>query len=227
VTLEGRGVLVVGAASAHGRAVALLAAARGAAVVFSVPPGEEARAAEIEGLAAGRAGSVTADATREDEAERLFGAALGRLPRVDVVVSATPDLPAQRLAETSLAEWEGAVARSLRGAFFVSRLAVEEFLAHGAGGRLVHVTPRVRPGAPAQALAAVTLQALLSLMRSTAKEYGPRRVACNAVVPVPLDAEGPGGGPPRDAVAEAVLFLASPEASYVNGEAIRASCSLP
>lgn len=223
MTLEGRGVLVVGAGSARGRAVALLAAARGAAVVFSVPPGGEARAAEIEGLAAGRAGSVTADATREDEAERLFGAAVGRLPRVDVVVSVAPDAPPRRLAETSLAEWDGAVSRALRGAFFVSRLAVEEFLAHGAGGRLVHVTPLVRPGAPAQALAAASLQALLSLMRSTAKEYGPRRVASNAVVPVPPDP----GGPPRDAVAEAVLFLASAEASYVNGEALRASCSLP
>jgi NAD(P)-dependent dehydrogenase (short-subunit alcohol dehydrogenase family) len=53
-------------------------------------------------------------------------------------------------------------------------------------------------------------------------------VACNAVVPVAPDASGSAGAPPpKDAVAQAVLFLASPEASYVNGEAIRASYSLP
>jgi NAD(P)-dependent dehydrogenase (short-subunit alcohol dehydrogenase family) len=131
------------------------------------------------------------------------------------------------LLETSLADWEAGVARGLRGAFFVSRLAVEEFLAHGAGGRLVHVAPVVRPGDPAQAMAAASLQALLSLMRSTAKEYGPRRVACNAVVPVvPADAVIYRQPPPTDAVAEAVLFLASAEASYLNGEALRASCRI-
>jgi 3-oxoacyl-[acyl-carrier protein] reductase len=216
VTLEGRGVLVVGAGSAHGRAVSLAAAARGATVVFSLPPGAEERAAEIEGLAAGRASGVSADATREDEAERLFGAAVGRLPRVDVVVHAAADPPPRRLAEISLAEWDGTVARALRGAFFVSRLAVEEFLAHGAGGRLVHVAPLVLPGEPGQALAAASLQAQLSLMRSTAKEYGPRGICCNAVVPAGHESSGS-----SEAVTEAVLFLASREASYVNGEALR------
>jgi NAD(P)-dependent dehydrogenase (short-subunit alcohol dehydrogenase family) len=229
LTLEGRGVLVVGGLSAHGRAAALLAAARGATVVFSLPPGAEARAAEIETLAHGRAVGVAADPTREDEVERLFAAAEARLPRLDVVVNAAPEPPSRRLLETSLADWEAGVALALRGAFFVSRLAVEEFLAHGAGGRLVHVAPVLRPGDPGQAMAAATLQALLSLMRSTAKEYGPRRVACNAVVPVvpvAADAAVHPQPPLTDAVAEAVLFLASAEASYLNGEALRASCPI-
>jgi NAD(P)-dependent dehydrogenase (short-subunit alcohol dehydrogenase family) len=226
VTLEGRGVLVVSSGSGHGRAVALLAAARGAAVVFSSPPEGEAGAAEVERLAGGRASALTADPTREDEAERLFGAAVGRLPRVDVVVNAATQPPPRPLLETSLRDWEGAVSLALRGAFFVSRLAVEEFLAHGAGGRLVHVAPVVRAGVSGQAMAAASLQALLSLMRSTAKEYGPRRVACNAVVPVaedPLHRPQPLG---TDPVAEAVLFLASAEASYLNGEALSASCRI-
>jgi 3-oxoacyl-[acyl-carrier protein] reductase len=202
VTLEGQGVLVVGAGSARGRAVALLAEARGAAVACG----------------------ADADPGREDEVERAFAAALARLPRLDVVVHVAPDPPPRPFVETSLAEWDGAVARALRAAFFVSRLAVEEFLARGQGGRLVHVAPLVRPGASGQGLAAAALHALLALMRSTAKEYGPRRVACNAVVPVAPDGAPPLGGPAEDPVAEAALFLASPEASYLNGEALRASC---
>ena len=203
MTLEGRGVLVVGAASGRGRAVALLAAARGATVVSA----------------------DEADPGREDDVERAFAASVARLPRLDVVVHAATDPAPRRLVETSLAEWDRAVARALRAAFLVSRLALEEFLAQGQGGRLVHVAPVVRPGAPGQALAAASLHALLALMRSTAKEYGPRRVACNAVVPV-VDDEGERrpAPPTGDPVAEAVLFLASAEASYVNGEALRAQC---
>lgn len=200
MTLEGRGVLVVGAASPHGRAVARLAAARGGTVVSG----------------------GDADPGGEDDVERSFAAAVARLPRLDVVVHAASDPPARRFVETSLAEWDDAVARALRAAFFVSRLAVEEFLAHGQGGRLIHVAPLVRPGQPGQARAAAALHALLALMRSTAKEYGPRRVACNAVVPLPSAGSRPAGGPTEDPVAEAVLFLASPEASYLNGEALRA-----
>ena len=220
MTLEGRGVLVVGAGSARGRGVALLAAERGAAVAFSTSPGDAA-GAEIGRLARGRAFGIVADPGREDDAERLFAAAVDHLPRVDVVVNALADPHPRRLLETSLREWDGAVARPLRAAFFVSRLAVEEFLAHGNGGCLVHVGPLVRAGAPGQTVAAATLRAVLSLMRSTAKEYGPRGVACNAVVPVAPHG-APDGGLGEDPVAEAVMFLASPEASYVNGEAIRA-----
>ena len=222
MTLDGRGVLVVGAGSARGRAVALLAAERGAAVAFSTPPGQAAASAEIESLARGRAFAVAADPGREDEAERLFASAVERLPRLDVVVNAVADPPSRPFLETSAAEWDG-VARALRAAFFVSRLAVEEFLAHGNGGRLVHVGPLVRAGAPGQAVAAATMRAILSLMRSTAKEYGPRRVACNAVVPVARHG-APHAGAAEDTVAEAVMFLASPEASYMNGEALRAVC---
>ena len=58
----------------------------------------------------------------------------------------------------------------------------------------------------------MALEALLSLVRSTAKEYGPRGICCNAILH---------SGPADEAVVEAALFLASPESSYVNGEVLR------
>jgi NAD(P)-dependent dehydrogenase (short-subunit alcohol dehydrogenase family) len=227
VSLDGRGVVVVGGPSAYGRAVAVAAAARGATVVYSVLPGREVQAAVVAGTAESRMTTVTADPSREDEVERLFGIAVDRLPRIDVVVHAAPAPPPRGLVDTSLAEWEHDVASALRGAFFVSRLAVEEFLAHGAGGRLLHIAPLVLPGEPGQALAAAALQALLSLMRSTAKEYGPRRVVCNAVVPVAGGPRTPPGTAHGDAVSEAILFLASEEASYLNGDALRVAATVP
>jgi NAD(P)-dependent dehydrogenase (short-subunit alcohol dehydrogenase family) len=209
VSLSGLGLVVAGGATARGHAVAVAAAQRGAQVVAS--GGSEEAVSRLSELTEGRATGVVADPALEDDAERLFGTAAARLSRIDMVVSAVPDLPVRALSELTLAEWEEGVARALRGAFFVSRLAVEEFLARGAEGRIVHVAPAPRPG-PGQSLAAVSLEALLSLVRSTAKEYGPRGICCNAVVH---------SGDADAATVEAALFLASSEASYVNGEALR------
>lgn len=209
MSLSGLGLVVAGGATACGHAVAVAAAQRGAQVVAS--GGSEDAASRLSELSEGRATVVVADPALEDDAERLFGVAVARLPRIDMVVNAVPDLPVRAFSELTLIEWEEGVARTLRGAFFVSRLAVEEFLARGTEGRIVHVAAAPRPG-PGQSLAAVSLEALLSLVRSTAKEYGPRGICCNAVVH---------SGDANAAVVEAALFLASSEASYVNGEALR------
>jgi NAD(P)-dependent dehydrogenase (short-subunit alcohol dehydrogenase family) len=214
VSLSGLGFVVAGGATACGHAVAVAAARRGAQVVAS--GGSQEASARLSELTDGRATGVVADPALEADAERLFGAAVARLPRIDVVVSAAPGLPVRAFSELTLSEWEGGVARALRGAFFVSRLAVEEFLARGAEGRIVHIAPEPRPG-PGLAMAAVSLEALLSLVRSTAKEYGPRGICCNAVVH---------SGHAGAEVVESALFLASSEASYVNGEALRVGASI-
>jgi 3-oxoacyl-[acyl-carrier protein] reductase len=214
VRLSGLGFVVAGGATACGHAVAVASARRGAHVVVS--GASEEASSRLAGITDGRATGVVADPALEADAEGLFAAALARLPRIDVVVSVAPDLPARALTELTLSEWEEGVARSLRGAFFVSRLAVEEFLARGAAGRMVHVAPAPEPG-PGQSLLAVSLESLLSLVRSTAKEYGPRGICCNAVVH--------SGDAGAEAV-ESALFLASPEASYVNGEALRVGASI-
>jgi NAD(P)-dependent dehydrogenase (short-subunit alcohol dehydrogenase family) len=62
--------------------------------------------------------------------------------------------------------------------------------------------------------------ALRSLARSIAKEYGPRALSCNVVLPAPDGRARAGAGPALAALAETALFLASPAASFVNGEAL-------
>jgi 3-oxoacyl-[acyl-carrier protein] reductase len=236
----GKGFVVTGGTRGLGRALVLAAAARGAHVVFCGRPGSEAAAEEVVGAASGgpgRAFFVPADVASEESVERLFDAAMERLPALDVLVNNAGVRRDRLLVDTSLAEWNDVLGVNLRGAFLATRRAIEEMLAGGAGGRIVNVSSIVANGATGQAAYAASKSALLSFTRSIAKEYGRRGITCNAVVPGYLDTDmtadlTPEARRAREAVSphrrfgrpaevvEAILFLASAESSFVNGDAL-------
>jgi NAD(P)-dependent dehydrogenase (short-subunit alcohol dehydrogenase family) len=223
---EGKGFLVTGGAEGFGRDIVAAAVSRRAVVAFSGRPGTEEAAstlmAELRRAGAeGRACGFSADVSRETDVERLFEDALARLPGLHAVVMTTETLspPMGPLAESPLAAWDAAVASALRAGFLVARRAIEAFLGAGEGGRIVTVAPLLREGAGGQAGAAMVQGAIASLTRSIAKEYGRRGISCNGVAPVarhPPEFAGPPGS-----LVETVLFLASTDASYVNGETLR------
>jgi NAD(P)-dependent dehydrogenase (short-subunit alcohol dehydrogenase family) len=183
----GPDVLLLGADSAGGRAFARRAQERALSVCLS-----EAPAADLDEDAVERAFSLVADGPAP-------------LAVVQVVV-----VPAERdgIDALTLDAWQRGVTGGLRSAFLLARRAVEEFLGGGRGGRIVHLFDV--PGTCA--VADVTQAALLALVRSVAKEYGPKGVTCNAVL-ADLREEGRA----REA-AEVALMLAAPEGAYVTGE---------
>jgi NAD(P)-dependent dehydrogenase (short-subunit alcohol dehydrogenase family) len=183
----GPDVLLLGADSAGGRAITRLARAHGRTVCVADAP-----AAALDEDAVERAFSLVADGPAP-------------LAVVQVVV-----VPAERdgIDALTLDAWQRGVTGGLRSAFLVARRAVEELLGGGRGGRIVHLFEV--PGACA--VADVTRTALLALVRSVAKEYGPKGITCNAVL-ADLRAEARA----REA-AELALMLAGPEGAYVTGE---------
>lgn len=185
----GPDVLLVGADSAGGRAFVRLAQERARAVC--VP---DAPAADLDEDAVERAFALVADGPAP-------------LAVVQVVV-----VPAERegIEALTLDAWQRGVTNGLRSAFLVARRSVEEFLGGGRGGRIVHLFDV--PGACA--VADVTRTALLALVRSVAKEYGPKGITCNAVL-ADLREESR-----ALAAAEVVLMMASPEGAYVTGELV-------
>jgi 3-oxoacyl-[acyl-carrier protein] reductase len=236
---DGQGFLVIGGAEGIGRAVVLLAAARGARVLFSAGSCSQALAADLlaaaghEGGAVrdrpqpGRVSYLLTDLSTESEVDRLFDLASDLLPELRVLVVNLVGHGAlfqgKSLLETSLEEWSQGLSAGLRIPFLVTQRAVQEFVVGGEGGRVVYIlaTPPAG-GIPAFAgmtAAHVSMEAaqsaLASFTRSIAKEYGRRRIVCNAVL---LRGDGTSG--PVDAAAETVLFLASEEASFVNGEVL-------
>ncbi|MGQ0842371.1 SDR family NAD(P)-dependent oxidoreductase [Actinokineospora sp.] len=238
-----KGFVVTGGTRGIGRKVVLAAAAEGAEVVFCGRAESAATGAEVESAvraAGGRAWFVPADIAAEDDVERLFDVAGEVLPSIDVVVNNAGVARDALLVRATLADWNEVIGVNLRGPFLTCRRAVGEMLTQDGGGRIVNVASFTANGLVGAAGYAASKSALLSLTRSVAKEYGRRGIACNAVVPGFVDTDmtrdyDPAAkarlaklsphnrfGRPEE-VADAILFLASAEASFVTGDAVYVS----
>lgn len=237
--LAGRAAIVTGAAMGIGRAVAELFVAEGARVV-----GIDRAAGEPGGAAWPM---VSADVSVPADCERAVEQACAELGRLDVLVSSAGVQRYGDVPGTSVATWAEVIGTNLSGAFYVSKYALPRML-DGGGGAVVHVAS-VQAFVAQHGVAAYAASkgGLVALARAMAVDHAPA-VRVNAVCPGSVDtpmlrsaAELFAGGPagveemvarwgrmhpmgrpatPRE-VAEVVLFLAGPRASFVTGEALR------
>lgn len=205
--LDGIGLLVTGPAGPLAARIAAAAQQRGARVVLAVPAPADA----VEGGPA----RLRAEVRTEADADRLIDAVVERLDRLDLVVAVIAGETTGPLHELTLDAWRERVVEPLRRTFWLARRVMDEFLAGGRGGRLVLVADS--KGGTAGEPADVFDEALASLVRSCAREYGPRGVVCNLVLPART---GSNADQVRGLV-ETTLFLAGPAASFITGEALR------
>jgi NAD(P)-dependent dehydrogenase (short-subunit alcohol dehydrogenase family) len=179
----------------------------------------------------GRSGFHRLPALPADPAgsEALVDSALATLSRLEAmiaIVAASPLTPLDALPQD---EWRRRVIAPLAQVFWLVRRVVWEFLASGDGGRIVLVTEPLRAeaaGSSDEDANEVIAASLRALARSIAKEVGSRAVACNVVLAtaeagaVDVAGGGAGAGDPLRPIADAALYLASDQSSFVNGEAI-------
>jgi NAD(P)-dependent dehydrogenase (short-subunit alcohol dehydrogenase family) len=234
--VAGRSALVTGGGSGIGRAVALLLAANGAAVLVADRNREAAEtvAGEIEG-AGGTAAAFAGDVTKAEDVDRMVAAA-GELGPLRIGVNnAGIGGDSAPVGEYSEASWRSVLDVNLHAVFLCVKAEVNAMLAAG-GGSIVNMASVLASVGIANSVAYVTAKhGLLGLTKNAALEYGQQGIRVNAVGPgfitTPLlganldeatqsflagrHAMGRLGTP--EEVAAVVAFLASDAASFITG----------
>lgn len=236
--LKGKVVLVTGAASGIGRAIALVAAREGAQLVLADldPHAGNETLRQVQALG-NEALFATSDVGQPDDAQALVDQAMAHFGRLDAACNnAGIGGAAALLADYPLDAWEQVINVNLSGVFYGMRSQIPALL-RGGGGAIVNVASIL--GAVGFATAAAYTAAkhgVLGLTQVGALGYSARGVRINAVGPgfirtpmistldgdpvvhAALVAAHPIGrlGLPEE-VAELVVWLASTRASFVTG----------
>nr|WP_295465986.1 glucose 1-dehydrogenase [Mesorhizobium sp.] len=239
--MSGKVCLVTGGGSGIGRAAAILMAEEGAQAV--VIAGRREREGEDAADACRMAGAealfVKTDVTREADVERMVKGTVDRFGRLDVAFNnAGHQEKRLPLAEQTNAVYDAVFDANVRAVFLCLRHQLAAMAPRSTGSIVVNASVSgIRNPNPGFALYSASKAAVISLMRTCALEYAPRGVRINAVAPGRVITDmmlraGVGDvstvaaglplrrmGDPED-VAQAVVWLASDEASYTVGHVL-------
>jgi len=241
--LDNKAAIVTGATSGMGRAIALLFAKEGAAILANGRNQERGQSVveEIRSFG-GKVEFVAGDVAREQTNRSLVQECIGRFGRVDVVVTNAGQLGLGSVTEVSVDAWKQTLSVNLESVFYLVRSAIPEMERRGGGSIVVNGSIAAFKGFPQHAAYCASKGALLSLVRQVAIDYGPS-IRINLLCPGPVDTpliwdsaaafpDPPGAvsetarrtvmkrlGQPED-IARSALFLASSDSEWITGTAL-------
>jgi NAD(P)-dependent dehydrogenase (short-subunit alcohol dehydrogenase family) len=235
--LDGKVAVITGAASGIGREAAILFSNEGARVCVAdmgVEPGEKTAADCKEAF------FFKADVSNADSVQAMYAETEKRYGRIDVLYNNAGIMPADddSILITEPAAWDRVQAVNSKGVFLCCKYGIP-YLLNAGGGSVINVASFVALMGAATSQIAYTASkgAVLSMSRELAVQFARQGIRVNALCPGPVEtpllmrlfSETPGAYERRRVhlpmgrlarareIANAALFLASDESSYVNG----------
>jgi 3-oxoacyl-[acyl-carrier protein] reductase len=236
--LTGKVALVTGGSRGIGAAAARALADHGADVAISYAASAdkaEALVRELEGKGV-RAAAFKADQGDRTQVDELIKKIVARFDRLDILVNnagiavtGAVDDP-----EINLTELDRLYAVNIGGVVDATRAAARVM---ADGGRIISISSiaATRPGFPGLADYSATKAALVGHTKGAARDLAPRNITVNVVQPGVVETDMAPSGPLADEllantalgrfgrpeeIAAAIVFLASPAASYITGTAL-------
>ena len=238
-SLDGKVAIVTGASRGLGQGMALALAQAGADIV-----GVGVSASSATGAAVAQAGrrylAIEADLTDQARVPDIIARSKQVFGRVDILVNNAGTIRRNDLLDFTERDWDEVMDLNLKTLFFLSQAVAREFVAQGEGGRIINIASMLSfQGGIRVASYTSSKSGVKGLTMLMANELASHGITVNAIAPgymatdnteqlrndekrnAEILARIPAGrwGQPED-LAGAVVFLASPAASYVNGHTL-------
>jgi NAD(P)-dependent dehydrogenase (short-subunit alcohol dehydrogenase family) len=235
--LDGKVAVITGAAGGIGREAALLFSREGASVVVADMTRD---AGEQTALECGSAVFEQVNVSEPDSVQALYSAAVRRFGGIDILYNNAGIMPPDddSILVTEPDAWDRVQAVNARGVFLCCKFGIPALLERG-GGSVINVASFVALMGAATSQIAYTASkgAVLSMSRELAVQFARQGIRVNALCPGPVEtpllmrlfSDDPAAYERRRVhlpmgrlatareIANAALFLASDESSYVNG----------
>lgn len=244
--LTGKAVIVTGAGSGIGRAIALRMAAEGALVAATDI--NFAAAEETAGLSTGEVEAVQCDVTGLESVRAMVAAVRERWGRIDVLVNNAGWDKVEPFLESRPETWEKVIAVNLRGAINCCHAVLPAMVEQGHGSVISISSDAGRVGSTGEAVYSACKAGIIGFSKTIAREMARHQIRVNVICPGPTQTAlldeitaGEGGarviesmvrgipfrrlGTPAD-IAGAAVFFASDDASFITGQVLSVSGGL-
>lgn len=232
-----RSVLITGGSRGIGREIVRLFSRNGYNVAFTYKSSHD----EAESLAReSGALAIRADSAIESEVENAVRETLSAFGRIDCLINNAAVSSFSLFTDITLEDWNAMLSVNLTGAFLYSKNVIPDMLKRKTG-RIINITSMWGlVGASCEVHYSAAKAGLIGMTKALAKELGPSGITVNAIAPGVINTEMNRSlsaedrealieetplmrvGEPSD-IAEAALFLAGDNASFITGEVLNIS----